>query len=85
MRAFPDRGGKWQISNAGGGYPVWSRNGRELLFISCDNRIMVDAYSVKSDSIVADKPRLWSEIPTADFAGIGVVTYDVAPDGKRVA
>jgi len=28
VRAFPDKGGKWQISNAGGVYPEWSRNGR---------------------------------------------------------
>ena len=32
VRAFPDKGGKWQISNSGGIYPVWSRNGRELFF-----------------------------------------------------
>jgi serine/threonine-protein kinase len=32
VRAFPDRGGKWQISNGGGLYPVFSRNGRELFF-----------------------------------------------------
>ena len=32
VRAFPDKGGKWQISNSGGAYPVWSRNGRELFF-----------------------------------------------------
>jgi dipeptidyl aminopeptidase/acylaminoacyl peptidase len=41
VRAFPDNGGKWQISNAGGAYPVWSRNGRELFFRNLDNRIMV--------------------------------------------
>ena len=32
VRAFPDKGGKWQISNAGGAYPVWSGNGHELIF-----------------------------------------------------
>lgn len=31
VRAFPDEGGKWQISSAGGVYPVWSRNGHELV------------------------------------------------------
>ena len=58
---FPDKGGKWQISNGGGVYPVWSRNGRELFFRTDDNRIMVAAYTVKGDSFVADKPRVWSE------------------------
>ena len=41
VRAFPDKGGKWQISSAGGAYPMWSRSGRELFFESLDNRIMV--------------------------------------------
>jgi Tol biopolymer transport system component len=32
VRAFPDKGGRWQISTAGGEYPFWSRNGRELFY-----------------------------------------------------
>ena len=50
VRAFPDKGGKWQISNSGGAYPMWSRNGHELFFEALDNRIMVAAYTVKGDS-----------------------------------
>jgi serine/threonine protein kinase/Tol biopolymer transport system component len=82
VRAFPDKGGKWQISNSGGVYPVWSRNGRELLFRTEDNQVMVASYTAKGDSFVADKPRVWSEkrIATIPFAN-----YDLAPDGKRIA
>ena len=32
VRAFPDKGGKWQISNNGGVFAVWSRNGHELFY-----------------------------------------------------
>ena len=85
VRAFPDKGGKWQISNGGGAHPVWSHNGRELFFHSGDARIMVAAYTVKGDSIVADQPRAWSEKRLADFGIVGTGTYDVALDGKRVA
>ena len=85
VRAFPDKGGKWQISNNGGAYPVWSRNGRELFFRTDDNRIMVADYTVKGDSFVAGKPRLWSEKKLADFGGVGIQNYDLAPDGKRIA
>ncbi len=82
VRAFPDKGGKWQISNSGGMYPVWSRNGRELYFRTEDNQIMVAAYTVKGDSFVADKPRVWSE---KRIASLGfTATYDIAPDGKRI-
>ena len=83
VRAFPDKGGKWQISNSGGVYPVWSRNGRELFFRTEDNQIMVAGYTVKGDSFVADKPRVWSEKKIADLGLLP--NYDLAPDGKRIA
>ena len=85
VRAFPDKGGKWQISNGGGSFPVWSHNGRELFFRSGDSRIMVAAYAAKGDSFVPDQPKVWSEKQPADFGIIGGSTYDVAPDGKRIA
>jgi serine/threonine-protein kinase len=83
VRAFPDKGGKWQISNGGGLYPVFSRNGRELFFRAEDNRIMVAAYTGKGDSFAADKPRVWSPKKTAD-SGLTRINYDVTADGKRV-
>jgi Tol biopolymer transport system component len=82
VRAFPDKGGKWQISNSGGWLPMWSRNGRELFFETLDRHIMVVAYAVKGDSFVADKPRAWSEKQLGDAAGRKNV--DLAPDGKRI-
>jgi len=81
VRAFPDRGGKWQISNAGGTFPVWSHNGRELFFRSSDNRIMVASYTVQGDSFAADQPRVWSAKQVSGRLG----SYDVAPDGKHIA
>jgi serine/threonine-protein kinase len=85
VRAFPDKGGKWQISNAGGVYPVWSGNGHELFFRGDDNRIMVATYAAKADSFVPDKPRVWSDKRLADLGLIGTSNYDLAPDGKRIA
>ena len=82
VRAFPDTGGKWQISSAGGFYPMWSRSGRKLFFESLDNRIMVADYTVQDDSFVPDKPRVWSE---TRLANLGLFkNFDLAPDGKRV-
>ena len=83
MRPFPGPGGKWQISNAGGELPIWSRNGRELFFQNLDNRIMVTDYEPKNESFVAGKPRLWSDQQLHDIGGI--LNYDLAPDGKRFA
>jgi serine/threonine-protein kinase len=83
IRAFPDTGGKWQISSAGGVYPMWSRSGRELFFESLDNRIMVTRYTVQGDSFVPDKPRLWSEKALANLVNISK-NVDLGPDGKRI-
>jgi serine/threonine-protein kinase len=82
VRAFPDKGSRWQISSGGGIYPIFSPSGRDLFFCNLDNQVMAAAYTVKGDSFVADKPRMWSDrrLPSL-VAG----AYDVAPDGKRIA
>src|SRR5262249_15590213 len=38
LRSFPGPGGRWQIST--GGFPVWSRDGRELLFETPDRLVI---------------------------------------------
>ncbi len=81
VRAFPDKGTQVLISNAGGVMPVWSRNGHELFYRTEDQRIMVANYTVKGDSFVADKPRVWFAKQLANI-GLGR-NFDLAPDGKR--
>jgi serine/threonine-protein kinase len=80
VRAYPDRGAKWQISSKGGARPIWSRNGRELFFTSGDGRINVVSYAVKGDSLLADQPKVWSEWRSTDASS----TFDLTPDGKRI-
>ena len=50
VRPFPPpasgQGGLWPISNGGGTFPVWSPNGRDLLYESGD-QIMAVSYTVK--------------------------------------
>jgi Tol biopolymer transport system component len=82
VRPFPGPGGKSQIST-GGGYPIWSRNGRQLFFLSSDWRIMVAEYTARGDSFTAGKPQVWSQKNLV--WGGGNYTYDLAPDGKRFA
>jgi serine/threonine-protein kinase len=83
VRAVPDNGGKWQISTTGGVDPVWSRSGRELFFLTEDTQVMVAGYTVQGDSIVVDKPRMWSGNRLANLGGIA--NFDLALDGKRIA
>jgi hypothetical protein len=83
VRPFPGPGGKWQISKGGGFAPLWSRDGRDLLFETLDQRVMTVGYSAKGDSFAPGKPRVWSETRLLNLAGLPV--YDLAPDGKRLA
>jgi Tol biopolymer transport system component/predicted Ser/Thr protein kinase len=80
VRAFPPpssgQGGKWQISNNGGTSARWSRDIRDLLYQSGD-QIMAASYTVKGNSFVPEKPRVW-------IAKLGGTEWDLAPDGKRV-
>jgi serine/threonine protein kinase/WD40 repeat protein len=87
VRAFPDKGGQWQISSNGGTSPIFSRDGKNLFFYDVlDDRIMVTSYSVKGDSFVAEKPRVWtSHSVSLTMSGAVGAQYDLAPDGKRIA
>jgi len=76
-------GGRWQVSTGGGRTPVWSRDGRDLLFLTPDGRVMAAAYTAKGDSFAAGKPRVWTETRILQ-AGFGR-NYDITPDGKRLA
>ena len=41
VRPFPNAdAGRWQVSNGGGGSPVWSPDGKELYFIDAANRLV---------------------------------------------
>jgi eukaryotic-like serine/threonine-protein kinase len=83
VRAFPDKGGKWQISNGGGAYPTWSRTGHDLFFETLDNHIMAASYTLKGDSFVPDKVGMWSGQQIGG-AVTNVKNIDLAPDGKRI-
>jgi len=81
VRPFPGTSGrKWQISDGGGLYVLWSKNGRELFYETQDNRIMVVSYSVEGNSFVPGRPRLWSDKSLLYF---GTTNLDLSPDGKR--
>lgn len=83
VRPFPRPGGKSQISTGGGSYPLWSRDGRKLFFLTPDLLIMVTSYTAKGDSFAAGKPQVWAH-KNLTFLG-GNYPYDLAPDGKRFA
>jgi Tol biopolymer transport system component/predicted Ser/Thr protein kinase len=87
VRAFPDKGGHWQVSNNGGTTPIFSRDGKNLFFFDVPNdRIMVASYAAKGDSFVTEKPRVWSsQNVSLTMSGAVGAQYDLAPDSKHIA
>jgi len=81
VETFPGGEGKWQVSSSGGSRPLWSRDGRELFFISADNRMM----SARVGSPGRRDQGFEHETPTPLFVVHMPPTglYDVSRDGRR--
>jgi serine/threonine-protein kinase len=72
VRPFPAAGGKWQVSDGGGSWPAWSRNGSELFFRSQDG-LMAATVSGNDGTFRAGRPQqLTSGAFSGDQVGIAV-------------
>jgi serine/threonine protein kinase/dipeptidyl aminopeptidase/acylaminoacyl peptidase len=80
VQPFPASGGKWQISTNGGNHPHWRGDGKELYFVSLDDKLM--AAEVRSGSrFEAGAPKALCDLaPLAPYRGAG---FSVTPDGQR--
>ena len=78
VRAYPSGRELRAVSSDGGTLPIWSRDGRELLYRSGE-RMMVAAVTVGRDDIEVAPPRVLFTSPGA--AGLSV-EFDVAADGR---
>jgi Tol biopolymer transport system component len=90
VQTFPDTGGKWQISVAGGLQPRWRRDGQALFYVAPDNRLMAAPLRVapgtKALEAGAPVPLFTTKLAT----GVNIVPagfqaraqYAVAADGR---
>ncbi len=83
VRPFPDtRTAKRQVSSAGGAEPHWSRDGRELFYISARNELV--AVPVGPGLVFsAGVPKVLYSVEQYVGPNSGRVEYDVSPDGTR--
>jgi Tol biopolymer transport system component len=72
--------GKWQISTAGGTDPCWSRDGRELFYLSPDQRLMSVPVAA-GESFAPGTPQPLFRVQVEP--GFRRNVYDVSPDGQR--
>ncbi len=88
VRPYPAAGGKWQVSDGGGAWPLWSGDGRQL-FYRTNSGVMEVSVEASGDSLSIGTP---SAVVDGPFRGgmFGVSVggyifgdYDVSPDGQR--
>jgi Tol biopolymer transport system component len=80
VRPFPGPGGRWQISNGGGDQPVWSRDGRELFYLSLDGALIAAQVRETPVFSVSELRRLFD---ASGFVNGGFhQSFDVMPDGR---
>jgi Tol biopolymer transport system component len=90
VRTFPESGGKWQVSVAGGAQPRWRRDGHELFYVAPDGRLMVVPVGLVADTRALDAGPPVPLFPTRLATGVNIATagfmaraqYAVAADGR---
>jgi eukaryotic-like serine/threonine-protein kinase len=80
LQPFPPAGERWQVSKAGGWWPKWSGDGRELFFLEGHNKnMMVAEVRAGAASPVGVPQPLFA----ATMLHERVVQFDVTADGQR--
>src|SRR5439155_24784248 len=76
--AFPEPRGRKQISTAGGEHPQWGAGGRELFYVSPDNKLMAASLRLGADSVEPSVPRELFRLPppVADLTSLNEATRD---------
>ena len=82
VRPYPDvNAGRWQVSQAGGLTPVWSRNGRELFYLDGAGMLVSAAVLPGATFTLGAQAALFN---TSGYASNAIsLYYDVSPDGQR--
>ena len=80
---FPTRGAKQLVSTGGGGWPRWSHDGREIFYLSPDNRLMSVGVDVTRERLGLAAPRPLFAARLRPSARLDAYPYDVSPNGRR--
>ena len=76
---FPGPGGKTQVSPGGGCVPRWRKDGKELFYLSNDNKIMSVAVKTSASGFEVGEVKALFETRMYRYNG----GYDVSADGQR--
>jgi Tol biopolymer transport system component len=83
VRSTSGPGERQQVSTAGGGWPRWRRDGRELFYLAADDTLTAVAVDTRGERLtVGAEQRLFKARPRP-FARLDAFPYDVTQDGQR--
>lgn len=82
VRRFPDSGERIRISNSGGYWPRWSRDGRELFYVETGSAKLMSVKLRYGKTLEADVPETLFDTRLPRVTG-SAARYDVMPDGRR--
>lgn len=78
---FPSGQGRWQVSQAGGTYPCWRGDSKEIWFLGVDGAMHAAGVSASGDAFEVDPERLLFQLRYTAPLG---EPYDLAPDAQRL-
>ena len=82
VRPFPEvNNGKWQVSTSGGGAPQWSKDGKQIYYISPSKKLMVVDIRTAGGSVQMGIPQPLFEVDVDRFTAPN--RYAVTRDGQR--
>ena len=79
---FPRRGDKWQVSTAGGSWPRWGSDGKEIFYLAPDKKLMSAMVNGAGSAFEVGPVRPLFDTHALTIGNTGSM-YDVSPDGKR--
>ena len=79
---FPSGTGRWQVSQNGGAFPVWSADSREIYFVSPLPPVQIEAAQVNTRGEEFQVENVRPLLPGPSIAAAGQL-FDLTQDGKR--
>jgi len=81
VQTFPEQRGKWQVTVNGGWGPMWRGDGKEMLYLGPDSKMM--AVDVKTDAAQFEAGTSRQLFQTQLYDELRRNQYVVTPDGQR--
>jgi Tol biopolymer transport system component len=83
VTSFPEPRGKWQVSTGGGGQPRWRSDGKELFYLSSDDKIMAVPVTAGANFDSGTPVALFQATAWQPVSSRDLFVYDVSRDGQR--